>query len=60
MTLSQPPFTCSITVNNRNNKEQKEVIDVILVQLVWYLYFLTAFKHCSGVYIVDFEQVNAG
>ena len=34
-----------------------DVIDVVMVSL---LLTLNNFTHCSGVTIVDFEQVNAG
>ena len=39
------------------DKHQNNVIDDLLVSLPL---TLTDVTHCSGVYIVDFEQVNVG
>ena len=42
-------------VNNKDN--QSDIIDVALVSL---LLTLNKITHCSGVFNVDFEQVNIG
>ena len=44
-------------VSNRNARTVGEVIEVVLLSL---LLLWTDFIHCSGVFIVDFEQVHAG
>ena len=61
--LTQPTFTCSKStmetleqyvksVQTLQERHQNDVNDVVVSLLL-------TFTHCSGVFIVDFEQVSA-
>ena len=64
---TQPTFTCpKLTMKHQNNmqnlfKVNNEDTRMTSLTSVWCCYFWlwTDFTHCSGVSIVDFEQVHA-
>ena len=66
---NNPAGNYMFKVNNRNTRARCEICSKLAIKIperrlasFWYLYcyLLTYFTPCSSVYIVNFEQVNAG